>query len=104
MGTRRPTRRARGGGKGGDNPLSGTAQGRAWAVGRAERLAARDGSPARNGAEQFASLVGAAVPLILKALKQDPALGSGILVTFAADALGFFSFLGIATLLLDRLV
>lgn len=51
-----------------------------------------------------ASLVGAAVPLILKALRQDPALGSGILVTFAADALGFFSFLGIATLLLDRLV
>jgi magnesium transporter len=51
-----------------------------------------------------ASLVGAAVPLILKALGQDPALGSGILVTFAADTLGFFSFLGIATLLLDRLV
>jgi magnesium transporter len=51
-----------------------------------------------------ASLVGAAVPLILKALNQDPALGSGILVTFAADALGFFSFLGIATLLLNRLV
>ncbi len=51
-----------------------------------------------------ASLVGAAVPLILKALRQDPALGSGILVTFAADALGFLSFLGIATLMLDRLV
>jgi len=51
-----------------------------------------------------ASLFGAAVPLILKALRLDPALGSGILVTFAADALGFFSFLGIATLLLDRLV
>ena len=51
-----------------------------------------------------ASLVGAAVPLLLKALGQDPALGSGILVTFAADALGFFSFLGIATLLLQRLV
>ena len=51
-----------------------------------------------------ASLVGAAVPLMLKALRQDPALGSGILVTFAVDALGFFSFLGIATLLLDRMV
>lgn len=51
-----------------------------------------------------ASLVGAAVPLALKALRQDPALGSGILVTFAVDALGFFSFLGIATLLLDRMV
>jgi magnesium transporter len=52
----------------------------------------------------IASLVGAAVPLILKALGQDPALGSGILVTFAADALGFFSFLGIATLMLKYLV
>jgi len=51
-----------------------------------------------------ASLFGAAVPLLLKALRLDPALGSGILVTFAADALGFFSFLGIATLLLKRLV
>jgi len=51
-----------------------------------------------------ASLVGAAVPLILKALGQDPALGSGILVTFVSDALGFFSFLGIATLLLNKIV
>ena len=51
-----------------------------------------------------ASLFGAAVPLMLKALGLDPALGSGILVTFAADALGFFSFLGIATLMLSRLV
>ncbi len=50
-----------------------------------------------------ASLVGAAVPLMLKALRQDPAVGSSILVTFASDSLGFFSFLGIATLLLDRL-
>jgi len=52
----------------------------------------------------MASLVGAAVPLLLKALRQDPALGSGILVTFAADALGFFSFLGIATIFLKHLV
>ena len=34
----------------------------------------------------------------------DPALGSGIIVTFCTDAFGFFSFLGIATLLLHRLV
>lgn len=50
-----------------------------------------------------ASLFGAAVPLILNALRLDPALGSGILVTFAADSLGFLSFLGIATLMLNRL-
>jgi magnesium transporter len=51
-----------------------------------------------------ASLLGAAVPLILKALGQDPALGAGVIITFCTDALGFFSFLGIATMLLNRLV
>jgi len=51
-----------------------------------------------------ASLIGAAIPLVLKALGQDPALGSGVIVTFCTDALGFFSFLGIASLMMDRLV
>jgi magnesium transporter len=51
-----------------------------------------------------AGLLGAAVPLVLKALGQDPALGSGVLVTFCTDALGFFTFLGIATLLIQRLI
>jgi magnesium transporter len=48
-------------------------------------------------------LMGAAVPLGLKALRQDPALGSGVIVTTFTDVFAFFSFLGIATLLLDRL-
>ena len=50
-----------------------------------------------------AGLLGAGIPLILKALGQDPALGSGVLLTFCTDAIGFFSFLGIATLLISRL-
>ena len=50
-----------------------------------------------------AGLAGAAVPLTLKALKQDPALGSGVLVTTFTDAVAFFTFLGIATLFLERL-
>jgi magnesium transporter len=50
-----------------------------------------------------AGLAGAAVPLLLKALRQDPALGSGVLVTTVTDVLGFLSFLGIATLLLAYL-
>ena len=54
--------------------------------------------------QAVAGLLGAAVPLSLKALKQDPALGSGVIVTTATDAFGFFTFLGIATLMLDRLV
>ena len=48
-------------------------------------------------------LMGAAVPLGLKALRQDPALGSGVIVTTFTDVFAFFSFLGIATLLLDRI-
>ncbi len=51
-----------------------------------------------------AGLLGAAVPLLLQALRQDPALGSGVIVTTFTDVFAFFSFLGIGTLLLDRLV
>jgi len=51
-----------------------------------------------------AGLVGAAVPLVLKALHQDPALGSGVIVTTFTDAFAFFSFLGIATVLMDHAI
>ena len=51
----------------------------------------------------IASLLGAVIPLALKAMRQDPALGSGVLVTFFTDAFGIFAFLGTATLLLDQL-
>jgi magnesium transporter len=50
-----------------------------------------------------AGLVGAAVPLVLKAANYDPALGSSVIVTTFTDACGFFSFLGIATIFLDRI-
>ncbi|MCA9509938.1 MAG: magnesium transporter [Myxococcota bacterium] len=50
-----------------------------------------------------AGMLGAGVPLLLKALRLDPALGSGVIVTTATDAFGFFTFLGIATLMLDRI-
>ena len=50
-----------------------------------------------------ASLLGAAVPLALKALGQDPALGAGVIVTTLTDAVAFVAFLGTATILLDRL-
>ena len=43
---------------------------------------------------------GAAVPLLLKACGQDPALGSGVIVTTFTDVFGFLSFLGLATLLM----
>jgi magnesium transporter len=44
------------------------------------------------------------IPLVLKALKFDPAMGSGIVVTGLTDAFGFFSFLGLATLFRSYLV
>ena len=50
-----------------------------------------------------AGLLGAAVPLLLKAVRLDPALGSGVIVTTFTDVFAFFSFLGIATLLLDHI-
>jgi len=46
---------------------------------------------------------GAAIPLLLKWLKLDPALGSSVIVTTFTDCFGFMSFLGLGTLLLDRL-
>lgn len=52
----------------------------------------------------FAGLLGAAVPLALKALRLDPALGSGVIVTAITDAFGLLAFLGGATLIMDRLI
>jgi len=51
----------------------------------------------------LAGFIGAFVPLTLKTLRLDPALGSGVIVTTFTDVFGFFSFLGIATLLIEKL-
>jgi magnesium transporter len=45
----------------------------------------------------IAGLAGAAVPIMLKALNQDPALGGGVVVTTFTDIFGFLAFLGLAT-------
>jgi len=50
----------------------------------------------------FAGLVGATLPLGLKALKIDPALASGPIATTFTDICGFSVFLGIATVMLGR--
>jgi magnesium transporter len=50
-----------------------------------------------------AGFAGAAVPLALRRLNLDPALGSSIFVTTATDVGGFLFFLGTATLLLGTL-
>ena len=44
--------------------------------------------------------IGTAVPMILQRLKQDPAVGSSVFLTPVTDAIGFFVFLGLASLFL----
>jgi magnesium transporter len=51
----------------------------------------------------IAGLSGAAIPVMLKALKQDPAQSSSIVLTTVTDIVGFFSFLGFATLFMEFL-
>jgi magnesium transporter len=46
------------------------------------------------------SMAGVLIPLALKRLNQDPALGSNILLTAFTDAFGFFSYLTLATILI----
>ncbi|MEJ5348261.1 MAG: magnesium transporter [Desulfosoma sp.] len=50
-----------------------------------------------------AGCLGALVPIVLRKLKLDPALGSSIFVTAATDTGGFFFFLGLATLFMNRI-
>lgn len=51
----------------------------------------------------LAGLMGSSVPLCLKFLKLDPAVGAGIFVTATTDLSGFFIYLGLAHLFLDKL-
>jgi magnesium transporter len=46
----------------------------------------------------LASLIAMAVPIALQRMNRDPAMGSSVLLTFSTDSMGFFIFLGLATL------
>ena len=48
----------------------------------------------------MAGLFGASIPLFLKKIDVDPAIGSTVILTTVTDVIGFFSFLGLATLIL----
>jgi magnesium transporter len=50
-----------------------------------------------------AALVGTLIPLVLKLLKLDPALGSVNLLTMCTDSVGALTFLGLGTLFLSKL-
>ena len=47
-----------------------------------------------------AAAAGVTIPLALHASGRDPAHGASVLLTFITDAMGFFLFLGLATLFL----
>ena len=44
------------------------------------------------------ALGGILIPMTLERFRSDPAVSSGVFVTTVTDVVGFFSFLGIATL------
>ncbi len=46
------------------------------------------------------AMVGMMVPLAMQKLGRDPAIGSSVLLTFTTDSMGFFIFLGLATVFL----
>jgi magnesium transporter len=46
------------------------------------------------------AMIGVLVPIVRNRLGKDPAMGSSVLLTFATDSLGFFIFLGLATIFL----
>jgi magnesium transporter len=47
-----------------------------------------------------AGFFGTMIPLLLKRLDIDPAIGSTVFLTTVTDVIGFLSFLGLATLFL----
>lgn len=50
-----------------------------------------------------AGLSGVIIPIVLSSLGQDPAQSSSIILTTVTDVIGFFTFLGIATLMMGML-
>jgi magnesium transporter len=51
----------------------------------------------------IAAMAGTLIPLILKLLRLDPALGSVNLLTMCTDSISILTFLGLGTLFLTRL-
>ncbi len=47
-----------------------------------------------------AALAGIFIPLLMERMNRDPALGSSVLLTATTDSMGFFIFLGLATVIL----
>ena len=46
------------------------------------------------------AIAGIFIPIILRKFNQDPAIAGSVVVTTVTDVIGFFSFLGLASLFL----
>ena len=46
------------------------------------------------------AIAGIFIPVVLRKFNQDPAIAGSVVVTTVTDVIGFFSFLGLATLFL----
>ena len=46
------------------------------------------------------ALAGLFIPLVMERFGRDPAMGSSVFLTFVTDSMGFFIFLGLATVFL----
>jgi magnesium transporter len=51
-----------------------------------------------------AAVVGTLVPIALKVFRIDPAIASSVIITTFTDVFGFFSFLGLATVMMRFLL
>jgi magnesium transporter len=51
-----------------------------------------------------AGISGVALPLLLRAMKIDPALSSAVFVTTVTDIVGFIIYLGMATLVISLIL
>ena len=56
------------------------------------------------GNMMIAGSTGAAVPLFLRRIGQDPAVASAVVVTTVTDVVGFFLYLGITTALINLIL
>jgi magnesium transporter len=48
----------------------------------------------------MAALAGVTIPILVRKIGVDPAVASGVILTTITDVVGFFSFLGLATIFL----
>jgi len=51
-----------------------------------------------------AGMIGSSIPIVLKKVNIDPAVASSVFITTITDIVGFFTFLGAATLLLQHII